>query len=366
MANNELIASALGTTVPRPIKLCEQVPRPGRVGLEFEWESVSPPARAALRAWRQVHDGSLRGSGAEFVLRGAHGGASLHRRLLELATLFEHREHEATWRCATHVHVDVRDMLETQVINLIAVSIIFETHLAAISGGRRSSNYCLLERDIDSASSRVVMSRPIGRLVRRLAEGGSKYRALNTLPVATQGSLEYRHSHSHNNPMDALPWINTLLAMREWAMEYEGTIDQLIDKAQHEYFPLVDEVFKEMGDEIAAVYRGDYEAAASCQALQSYSPKLEAVPRYKRTSALTSLIKEMRGEDSSDEPETIRRAVRVERVAGPDWAGTAGLGTAGPEARARMQRVLESIERGFLSSEEFTISDVENEDSDDE
>jgi len=101
---------------------------------------------------------------------------------------------------------------------LIAISIIFETALFRVSGGRKTSNYCLAERDIYSHNSAAVVNNCADDNVIGLLCSGSKYRALNTGSVAARGSLEYRHHVACGSPQEILPWVRILLAMKEWAI----------------------------------------------------------------------------------------------------------------------------------------------------
>lgn len=284
---------------------------PGRVGIEFEWERCR---NVEVPGWNVTRDGSLRNNGLEYVLAGAVGGAALVRRLMALSHLMKegNARREASWRTSVHVHVDVRDLDGEQLRRLLAASIIFEDALFGLSGNRACNNYCLAERDVESASSEVVMGEG-NDVIRSIHGQGSKYRALNTLPIWAQGSLEYRHHEGIYEPMDVLPWVRVLLSLKNWAVNNEDTTDALFARVSGDYPGLVNELFGESADKVLKMPMLQERVLDNIRRLQTYCAVSEGY-HFSPDSALASA---MEGKfEERKRPRTRRVAEEMPRPAG--------------------------------------------------
>ncbi|MFW3388497.1 UNVERIFIED_CONTAM: hypothetical protein RF648_21140, partial [Kocuria sp. CPCC 205274] len=77
-------------------------------GVEIELENLAIE-HPSFRYWTAKNDGSLRNNGMEFVCSHPWGGVDLYNAAVEIDGFLFGNNPDDTWRCSTHVHVDVRD-----------------------------------------------------------------------------------------------------------------------------------------------------------------------------------------------------------------------------------------------------------------
>lgn len=215
------------TLVPHPL-----VVGTNQVGVEIELEGVDNAGRFRSDYWEVKNDGSLR-NGHEFVFRGPTGGRDLHNALVEIDTFLNTRNPDGNWRCSTHVHVDVRDMNCKQLKNLIVAYAVLEKFLFKLSGIHRyKNNFCcalgFAQQQLKTLAngwnheSTYVFSNSV-------VQGWDKYSALNLLPITQFGSVEFRLSEAKWRRGKLLLLCNRFLAIKELAMSWEGTEEELIE-----------------------------------------------------------------------------------------------------------------------------------------
>lgn len=213
------------------------------VGLELEVENLPNGydwyVTNAGAFWTVAEDGSLRprGQAWEFISKPAQLGLAM----METRLLFEKMKWtDANYsdRCSIHVHTNVQDFTKEQMANLSMVYPVFEAVLFEFVNHykkREEQGYC---RDTnlycipwsDCRMNRNFITRffddPNGFIgnadaVRRF--GGrtnwQKYTALNLLPVADKGTVEWRHMHGTAD-MDKLSiWLNMIGSIMRFCKE---------------------------------------------------------------------------------------------------------------------------------------------------
>jgi len=206
-----------------------RVPK-GDVGIELEIEATNymPEAKDILVRdektggyWVNKADGSLRG-GMEYVastpfsiesvpmmVAGLYEAISKHKTKLKLSN-----------RCSTHVHLNISDWKVDKITSLIVLWTLFEVPLINWCGvNRKTNHFCLSTVDSDDL---VVNWDGFLKDGRSLFHEGSKYTALNLLPLFTQGSAEVRVGREPWGPADVLPWVQFLWALRNYAFSIEN------------------------------------------------------------------------------------------------------------------------------------------------
>ncbi len=207
----------------------------GRVGIEIELEDAS---EMDLRHWNSIRDGSLRNSGWEYVMRQPLGGNDLFEAICEVDTALNTITPDASWRCSTHVHVDIRDLTTAQFKKLILLYIIYERIIFQCSGEHRyQNNFCPaygFAQDMIMRLSTVWnrYDRDFVSGINYSAQSGGrdrdKYNSLNLLPIFTQGSIEFRGSEPKFKKGNLLRLSNRLLSLKEFAKEFQGSDEDLI------------------------------------------------------------------------------------------------------------------------------------------
>lgn len=201
-----------------------------RVGVEVELENIRASFPAS-RYWRVEGDGSLRNHGAEFVFRGPLGGRDLFHAIVELDSHLFQNNPDASWRCSTHVHLDVRDMTATQLKNLLIAYIVYERVLFRCSGWHRLKNnfcpaLCFAQQMLEVLSNN--WHKRDDRFMTGIRQNWDKYSAMNLVPIGSYGSVEFRMSEAKWRKGHLIKHCNRILSLKELAMSWEGTHDELI------------------------------------------------------------------------------------------------------------------------------------------
>lgn len=203
------------------------------VGIEIELENIR--GHFQNRYWEQKEDGSLRNSGQEFVCRGAWGGRDLYNAVIAMDTYLNEQEPDASWRCSTHVHLDVRDLNVKQLKNLILLYTIFEKLLFQMSGmSRYKNNFCPAFGYAQSQITTVARFWGIegDRFFNRIAGQWVKYSSMNLVPLQRFGSVEFRIAEATYKKGNLLRLCNRYLALKEKAVEWgDRPFEELIEWA---------------------------------------------------------------------------------------------------------------------------------------
>lgn len=205
----------------------------GRVGVEVELENARP---LRLHYWNSIRDGSLRNSGQEYVMKQPIGGEDLFNAVKELDTGLSRTHPDASWRCSTHVHVDIRDLTVPQFKRFMLLYVMYEGVIFACSGAHRyQNNFCPAYGFAQEMIIRLskVWDKDGNNFLRSINTAGrsgsrDKYSSLNLLPMFTQGSVEFRGSEPKYTKGKLLRLCNRLLSLKEFAINWTGTDQELV------------------------------------------------------------------------------------------------------------------------------------------
>jgi hypothetical protein len=206
-----------------------------RVGIEIELEGITSSEYQWLhdelnRYWIVKDDGSLRNGGIELVSRGGTGGATLIAALDLLENSLSRIDYNASWRCSTHIHVNMLDATMKQCVMFLLVYTCVEPVLFHFCNEhRQSNNFCIQNKDCLSAikSSMHIfhtMNAGVGCTV-------EKYMALNLLPLFHPefGTVEFRGSHAITSKDELIGLTNRMLAIKRLCMSWTGSEEELIN-----------------------------------------------------------------------------------------------------------------------------------------
>lgn len=188
------------------------------IGLELETENISTRIEYDQLV-RPLHfdchaDGSLRGYSTEFITKPMESTTAL----LALTKFFEatkFTEDNYSDRCSVHVHVNCTDMSMEQLSSVALLYTVVEEILFEFVGGSRDTNiYCIpwnqCRNHLDLVNDFLL--NPHVALKR-----WSKYTALNLLPLATQGTIEFRQMHGTADMKKLTTWINLIGSIFKYA-----------------------------------------------------------------------------------------------------------------------------------------------------
>lgn len=158
--------------------------------------------------WQITEDGSLRNGGKEFI--------SVPLLLPQQFEAFKKLHANITLgndpfseRTSIHVHMNCQGLDEQQVKNILLLYALYEEcFFLMVHPSRRNNIHCvpLTETHMPSMYNRQLSS---------IVERWHKYTALNLLPLASQGTIEFRHMHGHNDSVLYNQWLVCLANLLE-------------------------------------------------------------------------------------------------------------------------------------------------------
>lgn len=212
------VASSFGHNMPSAATPHPNLAFNSAVGIELEIEECT---FIDIPYWDCKEDGSLR-NGCELVCAAPYAGETLYAAIEALAEGVGNTSAQGTWRCSTHVHLDVRDLGAQELKKLILAYAFYEKVLFKCSGFHRyRSNFCpafaVVQQQIFNVSTAFNSNgdRFFGQLVR----GWDKYTSLNLLPLREFGSVEFRISEPKWKRTNVLNLVNRYLVLKKLAVE---------------------------------------------------------------------------------------------------------------------------------------------------
>lgn len=213
------------------------------IGMELETENCAFDADTYLKLLRPVNfgattDGSLRGNAYEFISKPMRSEEALPA-LTKYFELTKFTAANYSDRCSVHVHVNCTDLEPSTVANVAILYTLVEEILFTFVGGNRDSNiYCIPWNQCRSHLDLVrrFLDDP-GSTLRRW----SKYTALNLLPLAKLGTIEFRQMHGTADIEKLTTWVNLIGSLFKVAKEYElndliAEVTQLNSNSHYEAF----------------------------------------------------------------------------------------------------------------------------------
>ena len=206
-------------------------------GIEVEVEFPSGTREVHLddnlrSDWRIVADGSLRNIGLEFIsvpLPFPKARRSVH----ELLDYIDQFDPINTNRTSIHVHMNVSDLTQDQVLNTIILYSLLEDYFESFCGDSRSGNlFCLgtsyQDHYLTAIQENLVASNANSEARWFHSRTLSKYSALNILSLRN-GTLEFRSLPNNHNISEVSNWLSALAVLRNVACKYKNVVKVLED-----------------------------------------------------------------------------------------------------------------------------------------
>lgn len=227
----------------------------GEVGIEIEVEGKMPDMYELMELreevehfWMNEHDGSLRGSSTEFVLKQPILRRQVNTALGVLAVGWDELGGEIvpSVRTGVHVHVNVRDLTMKQTFIFMILFILFEDVLVRYCGEDRTGNlFCRRSSDAESYID-ALMAAIYNNSIDGLYTDDLRYAAMNPKALREYGSLEFRCLKTPENIMDIELWVNMLLSLKDAAQRIDDPVQ------------LIENISVEGGDTLAKKVFGDF------------------------------------------------------------------------------------------------------------
>lgn len=198
-----------------------------KLGIECETEGRGLPV-IANAFWRTEQDGSLR-NGLEYV-----SAPIMPEKVVTAINnlIANQQKHGAvvdfSFRCSTHVHINVQDLNEKQLVNMIFLYALFENvFMNFVAKERVGNRFCLRFQDAGALTYEVAqffryaLQERLAVGVHELNQNSLKYAAINLYTLRKYGTLEFRALEGCNDPQRIKKWIDAIVALRELAMNYD-------------------------------------------------------------------------------------------------------------------------------------------------
>lgn len=214
------------------------------LGVELELEGFT--SRATEEAARHLHplwtvttDGSLRNGGVELITNGGLGGEQLFAAFERVSALLERINYDASWRCSTHMHINMRDFTVNQVVRFMLVYTACEPVLFAHCGKFRfSSNFCVPIAESLPFHKKLI-SRMYDNVVksRLAAQNTVKYTAMNFQPLfgdgrsrPALGTVEFRGGRPMTTCPEFVLQANLLLSIKQFVRESTDKEEEMLTR----------------------------------------------------------------------------------------------------------------------------------------
>lgn len=192
-----LIADHLNIRVDRIREIADgaTIPGLGALGFEIELEKHDG-AFGNVDGWLREDDGSLRGIRTEYIFDGPAGGADAERRIQAMHDYLEANPVQPTFRCSTHLHMDMRLADWNEYEKTVLAYMVFEDAMFDQQDRyRRNSNFCVPFMNNDWFSNSFGRN-VLGQRDESMKFHGicrwSKYSALNLNVTGVHGTIEFR------------------------------------------------------------------------------------------------------------------------------------------------------------------------------
>lgn len=209
-----------------------KTPKEGDIGLEIELEIDKPwHNEGRLANWVVDGDGSLRGHGYEFILRGPKPIDKLTDCLDEFQKAVKDYKIKKSPRTSVHVHFNMHKYKFPQILNFGLGYWLVEDWLLPYCGPSRAGNmFCL------SNSSSNQLPIEIAKWLKAKEgfpnwtnENQFKYSSFNFCPLRNLGSVEIRTMRGVYDPQIIHTWVGELNNLKDAMTAYENPQELLKD-----------------------------------------------------------------------------------------------------------------------------------------
>ena len=211
------------------------------VEIECEGRNLNP---IDTETWRTERDGSLRGDfpscSSEYVMRQPVTAIRLDKAIDELIAHQKNAKFSFSFRTSVHVHINVQEYTEDQLLAFIYACLILEEPLMNFCGETRKGNrFCLRMKDAEGYDRTLNALFQHGwTAIRDLNGDAIRYSAINIHALRKYGSVEFRGMRGNMDRAVLIPWCHTLLSIRNVATKLGSPVavyNEFIKKGNEEF-----------------------------------------------------------------------------------------------------------------------------------
>lgn len=228
-------------------------PLDGLFGIEIEAEGKRMQ-NVDNEFWMTENDRSLRGhfpeNAAEFVLKKPIGKNAVGAAMDSLIESLPDAEFNFSFRTSVHVHVNVQDLTEEQVMNMIYAYTLLEEPLVNYCGRERKGNrFCL--RIVDAENTVEILRTMFTKGLKwgmMLDQNGIRYSGLNIAALKKYGSIEFRSMRGNMDKEVILNWTRALGLLKEYAITKKNPKEVLEHYNNSEPAAFMKDILKDVFD----------------------------------------------------------------------------------------------------------------------
>ena len=179
----------------------------------------------------------MRNGGVEFITTGGKGGEVLHQAFERMVSMLERTNYDASFRCSTHMHLNMLDFTVNQVVRYLLVYAACEPVIFQHCGSyRKTSNFCTTVADSLPFHKKLISRMYDDTVATRVAAQSTvKYTALNLQPLfgdgrhtRALGTVEFRGGRAMTTMGDFLTLANLLLSIKLFVRTFVGTEEEML------------------------------------------------------------------------------------------------------------------------------------------
>lgn len=207
-------------------------------GAELEIEALQAFGKVDTSIWNITEDGSLRNSGRELI------SVPLTKEVLveEFKKLHETIKYSSveqafSERTSIHIHINCLDVSEHLVKNIVLWYALYESVFFKFCDPAREHNIhcvCLHQTNLPAHYRRTLKD---------MFKQWSKYTALNMLPLAKYGTLEFRHLQGTNDVEVFSQWLKIIENL--FSLGRSTILTEKIVSSEEEILKYFDVLFKD-------------------------------------------------------------------------------------------------------------------------
>ena len=203
----------------------------GNFGIEIEVEGENMVPLLNSEYWNVENDGSLRGAfpagSSEYVLKGPLDINKCELALQELSDHLRKFKLNFSFRTSVHVHLNVQDLTEKQLLALIYTYYLLEEPLVNYCGKERKGNrFCLRLQDAEGILDFVQeLAREGVKSIFGIPQDKLRYAGLNLASIAKYGSLEFRSMKGNIDVNYIMNWLRAIQKLEKFALKIGDAVD---------------------------------------------------------------------------------------------------------------------------------------------
>lgn len=195
-------------------------------GIECEIESVRG-LRGEVEFFQATNDGSLRNHGIEYISSPMTRDLLVPQfKKLHANIVYHNRDDAFSPRTSTHVHINCRTLDVDQLKTLLLMYALFEeVFFSMVNPDRRDNIHCV---PLTETHLPTRYRSPMANILK----AWHKYTAFNLLPIASQGTVEFRHLQGTDDAVLLDEWLTCIQNLWEIAQTNQITRENIVSPRQ--------------------------------------------------------------------------------------------------------------------------------------